>query len=229
VSFTRYLPHLVRSLVLVAGGGLIRRYHVGWQSWVLYNSGLLPETLVRHLVRRRIRPHEQPPQHGEAGATDIVAAEGSQVAAQDDSDANGGPAFDGASISRYRPEVTVSAVVRWQVDHHDGFIMAFLSTIRNAPIYAPQQSWKVLSRILRAKRSSPAQGPGLTSGKVLLVLGEQDSVIVKDETMEDARRVLGADGVEFAVLPGGHELPITESSRVAEAIEGFWHQTLASA
>lgn len=220
VAFARYFPHLVRSLCLVAPCGLIRPHHVGWRSWLYYSSGLLPEFLVRQLVRRRIRPDAK--LGGAAGAPDIMAVDG-------DGDVNGGARFDGAPISRTRPHVTVSSVVAWQVDHHVGFVRAFLSTIRNAPIYAPQEDWKVLSKILEARRprggvdaSSAEVEAGLEGGKILVILGQDDGVIVMDETIEDAYAVLGHEGVDFAILDGGHELPITSSESVAGSIEGFW-------
>jgi pimeloyl-ACP methyl ester carboxylesterase len=226
VAFTRYFPHLVRSLALVAPCGLIRRHHVGWRSWLYYNSGLLPEFLVRVLVKRRIRPNAKPV--SAAGGSDIVAAE-SENTVNGDGDANGGGGFDSAAISKTRPHVTVSSVVAWQIDNHKGFVTAFLSTIRNAPIYAPQEDWQALSAILEAKRpgngtdaSDTKSKTGLAGGKVLIVLGEDDGVIVLDETIEDARGVLGGDGVDLVILPGGHELPITRSADVAASIEGFW-------
>ncbi|KAL7629123.1 hypothetical protein AAE478_000642 [Parahypoxylon ruwenzoriense] len=249
VAFTRYLPHLVRSLTLIASCGHIRSHHVGWQSRLLYNSDLLPEFLVEWLVRRRIRPQVSTgtgrPRHREQGAADdvaIAAAETTKLKRlpNGDGDANGGDGFDSAAISKFRPGVTVASVVRWQVDRHAGFVGAFLSTIRNAPIYAPQEDWEELAVILGARRpkregelaDKPSESesesespiPGLHAGKILIVLGEDDPVIVKDETVEDAGKVLGPDGVEFAVLPGGHELPITSSFSVANTLEGFWRR-----
>ncbi|KAI1461850.1 Alpha/Beta hydrolase protein [Annulohypoxylon moriforme] len=228
VSFMRYFPHLVSSLTLVASGGLIRPYHVGWQSRLLYSSGLIPEFLVRMLVRKRIRPKIE---HlsSSAGGADIMSAETKKHLPNGDGDSNGGDGFDSTSISKARPDVTVASVVRWQVDHHEGFVMAFLSTIRNAPIYAPQDDWKILARILKARRRFEHDKKlrsisGMCAGKVLMVLGEDDPIVVKEEVIEDAGQVLGLDGVEFVVLPGGHELPFTMSSGVASTVDGFWHK-----
>ncbi|KAI1259297.1 alpha/beta-hydrolase [Xylariaceae sp. FL1019] len=228
VAFTRYFPHLVHSLVLIAPCGLIRTHHVGWRSWLFYNSGLLPEFLVKRLVKRRIRPEVDSayaePEPG-AGATDIIVAEsGGKLPVKGDGDANGGASFNSAAIAKSRPHVTVSSVVAWQVDSHAGFVDAFMSTIRQAPIYAPQEDWTKLATILEGRRttSSGTQNlHGLESGKILIVLGEDDGVIVRDETVQDAVAVLGSDGVEFAVLVGGHELPITNSEGVAEVIDTF--------
>lgn len=224
VSFTRYFPHLVSSATLLATGGLIRPYHVSWQSWLLYKSGLLPGSLVEWLVRRRIRPKDdgRKPALRPARA-DIASAE------IQNHDATGGEEFDSAGISKFRPGVTVSSVIRWQIDNHRGFIPAFISTMRNAPIYAPQEDWNALAEILRVRRergSREAEVPplGLRAGKILMVLGEDDPIVIKDEAIEDARQALGYDGVEFTILPQGHELPITNSHGVATAMEDFWRQ-----
>ncbi|KAI1759199.1 alpha/beta-hydrolase [Hypoxylon sp. FL1150] len=223
VSFTRYFPHLVSSAILLATGGLIRSYHVSWQSWLLYRSGLLPDSLVEWLVRRRIRPKDDDRQsEAQPVRADIASAE------IKNHDATAGEEFDSAGISRFRPGVTVSSVVRWQIDNHRGFIPAFISTMRNAPIYAPQGDWKALAKILQERRKKgPREAdtpPGLRAGKILMVLGEDDPIVIKDEAIKDAREVLGYDGVEFTVLPQGHELPITNSDGVANAMEIFWRQ-----
>ncbi|KAI1810956.1 alpha/beta-hydrolase [Poronia punctata] len=231
VAFARYFPHIVRSLVLVAPGGLIRTHHVGWRSWLYYNSGLLPEFLVRYLVGRRIRPKPNLSGSGfssvEEGG-DVETAE-SRRPVDGDGDANGGVGFDCASVFKDRPHVTVSSVITWQVDHHPGFVPAFLSTIRNAPIYAPQADWEVLSRTLEIRRPDTVLGNdddearmGLEGGRVLFVLGKDDGVIVMDETIHDARTVLGKNAVEFAIIDGGHELPFTCSEDVAKSMERFW-------
>ncbi|KAI0594086.1 alpha/beta-hydrolase [Biscogniauxia sp. FL1348] len=226
VAFARHFPHLVRSLALVAPCGLIRQHHVGWRSWLYYTSSLLPEALVRVLVRRRIRPQVSNPAATASSnrSTDILAAE-TERQVSGDGDANGGAGFDSAAISKYRPGVTVSSVVQWQLDNHAGFLTAFLSSIRTCPIYAPQPDWEALSSVLKIRRTNNpdvTSNSGLNGGKILIVLGEHDPVIVKNETIEDATAVLGTNGVEFALIDGGHEVPITRSTDVANAIEEFW-------
>ncbi|KAK7952423.1 uncharacterized protein PG986_008151 [Apiospora aurea] len=249
VAFTRYLPRRVVSLTLIAGAGLIRPHHVDWKGWLLYQLGLLPEALVKWIVRRRIRPNT-------SSQTDVMAAESKSssaaaAAAATGGDANGGHGFDSAPISRRRPGVSVADVVAHQIDAHAGFVHAFASTMRHAPIYAPQGDWVVLRELLaearkrgRRQRQATTMMPttgrsqqektetktktddgeegGLVKGKVLLVLGAEDPVIVPEETIEDAVAVLGRDGVEYAVLAAGHELPITQSCEVADVMQAFF-------
>ncbi|KAK8873694.1 hypothetical protein PGQ11_004208 [Apiospora arundinis] len=263
VVFARHFPHLVESLTLIAGAGLIRPRHVGWKGWLLYQSGLLPEALVKWIVRRRIRPSTT------ASSTDVMAAESrsSHHQTQDQhtgGDADGGQGFDSAPISRRRPGTSVADVVAHQIDTHAGFVHAFASTMRHAPIYAPQGDWVVLRELLsrarrrngqrqtttttktifttdssqeaakyetnggntsnmqQAEEGEEREEVGLVKGKVLLILGSEDPVIVPEETIEDAEAVLGREGVEYAVLAAGHELPITQSGEVADVMQAFF-------
>jgi pimeloyl-ACP methyl ester carboxylesterase len=239
ISFARYFPQRLLSLASIAGGGLIRSYHVSWKSRLLYNSGMLPEWLVRVIARRRIRPAATiasavtssavgSGSAPAAGGSDLLAAESQKVqSVNKDGDARGGGSFEVAPISKSRPGVTVSAVMTWQIDHHQGFLPTFLSSIRNGPIYAPQEDWAALAPILRHRREARAlelneASAGLRKGKILLILGREDSVVVHDEAIEDAQSTLGIDAVEYAVLEGGHEIPFVLSVEVAGALQRYW-------
>ncbi|KAK8114029.1 alpha/beta hydrolase fold domain-containing protein [Apiospora kogelbergensis] len=254
VAFARHFPHLIESLTLIAGAGLIRPHHVDWKGWLLYQSGLLPEALVKYFVHRRIRPSTT------SSPTDVMAAESKSSPSHQHghgnatgSDADGGQGFDSAPISRRRPGVSVADVVAHQIDTHAGFVHAFTRTMRHAPIYAPQADWVVLRELLsrarerRRKRREKTEKEkandgkiswqreeqymddddcrmGLVKGKVLLVLGSEDPVIVPGETIEDAEAVLGREGLQHAVLAAGHELPITQSREVADVMHAFFQQ-----
>jgi pimeloyl-ACP methyl ester carboxylesterase len=61
----------------------------------------------------------------------------------------------------------------------------------------------------------------LLEGKVLLILGKEDTVISAEEMCEDAGKVFG-DKVEIRVLDGGHEVPVTDAGVVAKTILEFW-------
>lgn len=64
---------------------------------------------------------------------------------------------------------------------------------------------------------------GLQNGKVLIICGQHDPIIVKHELVEDATRVLGGN-VDFRFVDAGHELPITKSEDVVEHISDFWSE-----
>jgi pimeloyl-ACP methyl ester carboxylesterase len=233
VAFARYFAGVLRSLVLVAGCGLIRREHVSWKSRVLYSTGVFPEGVLQWFIRRRLMPRR------EAGgakvtetkmAAEVVEVRDGEGAKHKDSDASGGQSFDNAVLLARRPELTVSTVMEWQLRHHQGFIPAFVSSIRYAPIYDQKEDWCALGQLLAARREAGRPGwddaadelPGLKGGKILLVLGASDPVIVKEETLHDATAVLGEDGFEAVVLDAGHELVMTKSDEVAAVLANFW-------
>ncbi|KAK3938450.1 alpha/beta-hydrolase [Diplogelasinospora grovesii] len=221
VSFARYFPHLIRSLTLVAPAGLVRRNHVDWKGEVLYSRGLLPEWLRASLVKRRLQPQKAIADQGSRDAQ--VVSKEKEALKQYNSDASGGDSFDNAVLSSRRPEVTVAAVFSWQLAHHKGFIPAFMSSIRDAPIYEQKELWSILGRHLAAIRSEvKSSGSSRQKGKVLLVLGATDPVIVKDEVIHDATAVLGEEGMEVVVLDAGHEIVITRSSEIADQAVSFW-------
>jgi len=119
----------------------------------------------------------------------------------------------------------------WQLQHHRGFVPAYMSTMRHAPLYDAQQVWLRLGRLLASRRredGSSKVSPGLRSGKVLLVIGADDQVVIKDELIVDANEALGEDGFEIPVLKGGHEIAMTKGEEVAEIAVRFWHYVARS-
>lgn len=221
VAFSRWFPKMVRSLTLVCGGGLIRRDgHVGWKSRLLYSSGYLPESLLHYLIKRRITPA---PGSGVV-VTDGIREEAKRLEEEKrESDASGGNSFDNAVLATGS---TVADVMAWQVREHRGFVKAFMSTIRYAPIYDQVGIWGELGRELARRRDQGSeegeQIPGLKEGKVLIVVGETDGVIVKEELLEDATRVLGEDGIEVVVVEGGHEVAFTKGEEIGDVVMRFW-------
>ncbi|KAH6628371.1 hypothetical protein F5144DRAFT_578815, partial [Chaetomium tenue] len=230
VAFARYFAGVLRSLVLVAGCGLVREEHVSWKSRLLYSTGVFPEGVLQWFIRRRLMPRRE---KGGAVTETKMAAEVVEVKDGDgewqkNSDASGGQSFDNAVLLARRPEHTVSTVMEWQLRHHQGFIPAFVSSIRYAPIYGQKEDWYALGQLLAVRRErsewddTTDELPGLRGGKILLVLGSSDPVIVKEELLHDATAVLGEDGFEAVVLNAGHELVMTKSDEVAAVLVNFW-------
>lgn len=233
VPFARYFPRMVKSVVVIAGGGLIRPGHVSWRSRMLYSEGVLPEGMLQWFIRRRLTP----PAGGSGGrpvtetkmATEVVGGNGGER--HKNSDASGGHGFDNAVLLASRPGHTVSAVMGWQLRHHEGFIPAFVSSIRYAPIYEQKDDWYALGQLLAERRERAGwedtadELPGLAGGKILLVLGASDPVIVKEELIHDATAVLGEDGFEAVLLDAGHELVMSKGDEVAAVVSNFWRRS----
>ncbi|KAF2205957.1 alpha/beta-hydrolase [Delitschia confertaspora ATCC 74209] len=246
-DFTSYFPRLVSHLILIAPGGLIRESHITWKSRLLYStSGFIPERVIEWLVGRRLysgpssadvkgTTMESVGQDGDAPDSHIQKIGGLRTQAVYLS-----PAL---ALLPGRANSTVSAVVDWQVAHHPGFVPAFISSIRYAPIHGQQKRWKVigerlerqwrvrtfsssrlsLSTTYTEEAKEEAEREGLERNKVLIVLGEKDPIIIAEEVGSDARAALGFKHVDVRVVKGvGHEVPIERAEEVADIIQWHW-------
>ncbi len=74
-----------------------------------------------------------------------------------------------------------------------------------------------------SQRCSP--GPEHGIGKpVLIICGEEDSVIIQNELMVDSSLALGGAGrMTFRTVAGGHDFPVSKSKQVVDIILEFWH------
>ena len=140
--------------------------------------------------------------------------------------------FDNAVLFPDRPPVSVAAAVSWQLTHHQGFLPAFISCIRHCPIYGQHHIWRTIGSRLYGPREGMTGSSGEAKihneakaglkGRVLVVVGKTDPIIVADELREDGRRAIGEQNVDFLELEAGHEVPITRSTEIVEAMERMW-------
>lgn len=111
-------------------------------------------------------------------------------------------------LSKTRPDIHVQQAVQWQLRNHDGFVLAFLSSIRHAPIMEQQAQWERLKRV--------------RSDKVLLMAGTRDPIIFPNEIRVDAEKLLGRERVVYREIDSTHDFPVTESREVVRNILQFW-------
>ncbi|SLM38390.1 Alpha/Beta hydrolase fold [Lasallia pustulata] len=127
-------------------------------------------------------------------------------------------------MSKMHPEATCLEAVAWQVENHQGFVKAYMSSMRNSPIYNQHEDWKRTGRRLTTQSklaSSDGEEQGLKEGKVLLIAGEEDEAIIKDDIFADAMEAFEGNVVLQAV-DAGHDFPITRAIDAVEMIWQFW-------
>ncbi|KIW26243.1 uncharacterized protein PV07_09356 [Cladophialophora immunda] len=213
ITFASYFPNLIDSLILFAPAGILRPYHISRTSHIIYSEGLIPESLLQSLVRKRLRrpmatPLKKPvDKDNMVDATEAVAAE---VNLESNSQ---------AVLSKIRPHVTVEKTVIYQLDNYPGFVAAFMSSIRYGPVRHQHDRWRIFGEHLA--RINEEKG---TQKKVLVVLGANDPIIIQREVEEDATEVLSGN-VEFAVFEAGHEVPVTKGDQIVARILDFWQRT----
>lgn len=83
-----------------------------------------------------------------------------------------------------------------------------MSSIRFSPITAQQKTWHQL---------------GLRADKTLIFAGATDSIIIPAELKEDAEECLGQEKVEWRLIGGAHDFPVTHADEVVQGISAFWN------
>ncbi|KAF2847630.1 alpha/beta-hydrolase [Plenodomus tracheiphilus IPT5] len=192
-DFTSYLPNLVRGLILVAPGGLIRPKRISWKTSFMYStSSILPEFFVQWLVSSSLR----------SGPEASTIEPGTSTAQK-------GARFNGVSLSESHGPA--AEVLEWQVQHHKGFVPAFISSIRYAPIHDQQHRWSVLKENMESRHSHFKE--------VWFVLGEMDPIVDADELMEDAKSVLGEEHAKFRLVKNvGHEVAMERADDIVRVV-----------
>lgn len=214
-DYASWFPEAVESLILIAPAGLLRADKIAWWSKMVY-GGFLPPALVHSMVKKRLigtYPKHEQPESTSVGIVKTAEAEATTELEEQ------------SSLFPGRPPFSVATSVTWQADAHPGFVASFISSIQNSPISAQQHRWQVIASRLNEQRLNPndteAAKQGLTEGKVLILLGKEDKVIVAEEISEDAKEVLGPANLKIEVLDGCHDVPIAEVQKCAKAIGDF--------
>ncbi|KAL4928326.1 alpha/beta hydrolase [Aspergillus undulatus] len=212
-SFASFFPQLLTSLVLLAPAGLIRDSQISFRTRLLYAGGL-PSGLLRYLSGKRLRagPLSTPkPPHKKINASDALTEElPSERAAEVQ------------ILSRSHPNVTVPSAVQWQVNNHNGFVHAFVSSMRYGPILGQRQrgTWERLGEYLSTQKQLSMDGQqtdSLPNNKVMIMCGENDPIIVQEELLDDVSATLGSD-VIFKHFSAGHEFPSTKYDEIAQIV-----------
>lgn len=246
-SFAAYFPHMLRSANLICPGGLIRPSHVSLKSRILYSDRLLPEWLSHWLVRSRLEPQHRGPSadvpvdspdndnDDNEAALDfdnvLISRDGSDVKVGDvmEWQLQGNPGLVGAYMStiRYAPVY----------NQHNGLWQLLRSvledrrkskTTHSSPstqlLNQPEEITDTGMNFKSLTSSNLARSPasGLPQGRVCLILATRDPVAVKDEWIEDSKIVLGEDGVDIHIVPGGHEVAFTKGAEIASCIMKSW-------
>ncbi|KAL6705862.1 hypothetical protein ACN47E_006322 [Coniothyrium glycines] len=207
-DFTSYFPHLVKGLVLVAPGGLIREKHITWKSKLTYQSGWMSEWMVQRLVANRLWTGTKSGVESDPGTAEHAET---TTTSRGDSDESAVYLSSNRSLLPGMPQSTVSAVVDWQIKHHKGFVPAFISTIRHGPIHKEHSRWQVIGENID-RHEGPLK-------EVWFVLGEDDPIVIADEITEDAKAALGEDNVKIRLVKEvGHEVAIERAEEVVKGV-----------
>ncbi|QPH01714.1 hypothetical protein C2857_005917 [Epichloe festucae Fl1] len=195
VPFANAFPHMVSSLVLLAPAGLIDASSFGPVVRFVFSSGLVPERVLAVLTGRRL---QRPIASSSTRAAAVMAA----AEAED--------LHHGDEVTTTTPlEMRVLDYVRWMVLNHEGFVPAFMSCIRHAPLMGQHEQWRGLAR----------RRPGTTA----VIFAETDELIHESEYREHGLPLAGGEGhVSWRVVPGSHDFVMTHPGRIMDELDDFW-------
>lgn len=216
VHLAATFPGMVRSLILFAPAGMIREENFGAAARVIFRSGWVPDGLVEVMTRWRLRkPIAESARKKAKGSTtnttNTTTAAGAIPGEKAVETAVASEIADGSDPkSPNALQRRVLGHVNWQVVHHEGFVPAFMSTLRYAPMIKQHEAWRKLAR----------REPGTT----LFVFGEGDRVVSDEDYREDVLPLVGGeDHVCWAEpVPGAHDFPMTHPELALDRIFKFW-------
>lgn len=198
-DFASYFPDMVKAVVLLAPSGLIRPHHFNWASRVIY-TGIIPESVLEWLVKRRMGG-------GKKYQPMVKTGDPNNPTIGDELKGNRDPQFESAVLNTSKPGITIADAIEWQINHHEGFIKSFVSSIKHSSIEEKQETWAKLDE---------------RKDKILIIAGATDPVIIAKELREDSEAAIGADNVEWRTIQGGHEFPVTNADEVVAMVSEVW-------
>lgn len=212
VHLTTAFPGMVKSLVLLAPAGLIREENFGTAARIIFRSGWVPEGLLEVITKWRLkRPiaesaKRKPKANGNGtapqphlpGEKTVEATVTSEIA-----DTN-------VAEARNPLQKRVLEFVNWQVTNHTGFVCAFMSTLKHAPMLNQHDAWK---RLATRKPKT-----------VCLIFGVGDEIVNEEDYREDALPLVGGESHVVWAKPvaGGHDFPMVRPEETLERIWQFW-------
>ncbi|ROT37454.1 alpha/beta-hydrolase [Sodiomyces alkalinus F11] len=210
-SFAAGFPRLPASLVLLAPAGLIRTADFGTIARLTFRSGLVPERLLALATKSRLqRPiaasSKRKPTQADSLRDELSSssptAKVADVVASETKGPEGTPTLP--------LERRVDEYVRWMVTHHAGFVPAFMSCIRHAPLTDQHPTWASLGRLL-----SP--------GRIAVLLARHDEIVNCEAYEREGRPLLGdVDKVHWGVLDGNHDFVMTHVEDIMAQLDSFW-------
>lgn len=197
VSFAAYYSYLVNSIILLAPGGIIRNLPEAYGNPLFHFRRLVPSGYLRRLVGN------------------IVGVSLRPTPVEDLTNRN----------VKNHTSLDMASITQWQFDYHKGFVYSFVDTVLHGPLMNQHSDWRRLCDIIKGSRSELAirsQRNSPLNGKIVVIFGEDDNVVVGKEVSADLVQMLGdPKHIDIRLTPGGHGFPIPSSGNVVEHICRF--------
>jgi pimeloyl-ACP methyl ester carboxylesterase len=197
LAFAGAFPSSVRSMVLFGPAGLLRKLPEGYDDPILLNPP------SQEALRDKVQ--------------EVLGVNSS------------GPALNNSETAHPVPPLVfpwavnqifdLPALLQWQFDHNEGHIHAFQESTKYGPLQHQEDVW-TKTRDIFAGKTHP-ESP-LYDSTLLVYFGDEDNIVVGNETTEDILRLLPANHLKVEYVPGSHSFPYPNSETIAQGIISFW-------
>lgn len=179
------------SLVLLAPAGLIRAETFGVVTRFVFTAGLVPERLLAAITKRRLQVPIAASARRNGNPSDTAVKDSISALLTEAADPKPAEGEEATPL-----EKRVLRYVHWMLNNHPGFVPAFMSCIRDAPLVGQHDAWRKLA--LREK------------GSTVVILAKSDEIIDPEDYAADALPLIGGrERVVWTLVPGGHDFPMT--------------------
>ncbi|KAI1134933.1 Alpha/Beta hydrolase protein [Hypoxylon sp. FL0543] len=217
LAFAGAFPASIRSMVLLAPAGLIRKLPKDYEDLFIHQPDVAPsQESVREKVRQILGVAPSGPTSGvQLDQHPVVSPESLEGVYLGSSERGRGP-------SRVQRDFDMEGILQWQFDHHRGHIHSFQDTVRYGPLQRTGDLWRKVCDIIagRTRIDTP-----LHESKLLVFFGRNDDVVVGEETTEDILKLLPPSHLQIEYLPGGHGFPYPSSREITQCLLSFWSLT----
>lgn len=210
MAFAAHFHYLINSIVLLAPAGILRYVPADYQNPIFAFASWVPSMYLRRVVGKMLgvsRSKKNPRFDDNIGNNDL------------------GPEVPQESTFMGEKKLDIPAIVQWQFDHHEGFCHSFANNIAYGPIMDQDSDWRKICDIVKGKEPplpNPYGESRLRNSKMLVIFGDSDDVVVRDDVSKDLYHLL-EDHVEIRSVPGGHGFPVPSCDEVVRHVRDFWN------
>ena len=211
MSFAAEYPYLINRVVLLAPGGILRRLPAEYEWFCFRYPWLFSENYLKRRVGQVLGVSPRLWQ-GKFDQVQTVLNEEERL-----------------RVSDLDKLPDVASIVQWQYDNHVGFVHSFVDTIRHGPLKHEHEIWKHMCAIIKGTKKGCRPGTNVPSrlcdSKLLVVYGDEDTVVVGKELIEDLEAIFGDNAEKhliFQPVPGTHGFPVPSCDAVMKLIVDTW-------
>lgn len=205
-DFASTYPQLLNSVVLLGSGGLLRSVPAGYEYFMQQPEEAANSDHARELVAGMIGIELEHAEDLDEASSKPLDGE-NKVQSPVDED------------TWVPAELSMADLIQWQWKYHKGIVHAIANSAKYGPIMHHYAAWRRLREIFA---TDSLDNTRLKGSRILVVLGEEDTVVDPHEFRKSILSYIPAEQIEFSYLPGDHGFVYPHSEEIVARLAKFW-------